>query len=199
MHRFLVLLSVLLLTACTQQQAMKDLAGLSDQHFKQTISVKDGALDTTVTFSTEPGFVYRKGLLRLVREDIFLRGIIDKRTKARTFLVYQLIRYDDRHWRFYENANYETLSGPKAVTLTEIWSDVDCTGYKTSHCAFEEHVGFFVDEKLLRNIASRYVQGQQVAWKMKFRSRAGNEFHSGFTAAEVKGLLDKMDEYEPSM
>ena len=55
--------------------------------------------------------------------------------------------------------------------------------------------------KLLREIASSYDRnkGRAPSWSLKFVPLSGQNFQTRITAAEVKGLLDKMSEYERAM
>jgi hypothetical protein len=126
---------------------------LTMEHFRDTATLKDDALDTTATITTEPGFIEHAGLLRVVWHDTFLRVFIDKRTGVKRFQVYEWMTYSGG-WRFYETANFATSAGPVSVPATLISKDVDgCTnGYD-----YTEHVAFTVDEGLLRSLAAGYV------------------------------------------
>ncbi len=58
-----------------------------------------------------------------------------------------------------------------------------------------------MSERLLRAIASSYERdkGRAPAWSLKFVPASGRGFKTQITAAEIKGLLDKMSEYEQAM
>lgn len=181
------------------QQQLDDYVDLPSSHFQSTVSVRDDALDTVAIFSTEPGFRFKQGLLGIVWEDNFIRGFIDKRTKARTFQVYTYVMYRDSGWRFYETANYEAPGGPKSVPVTKIHSDVDCTASSSLGCRYEEHVGFSIDEALVQEIAglAGRTRGQLLGWRYKIRPHRGEDYQAVLSASEVKGLLDAMDSYKP--
>jgi hypothetical protein len=168
------------------------LLSLTMEHFRDTATVKDDALDTTATITTENGFVEHHGLLRVVWNDEFLRAFIDKRTGAKTFQVYEYIIYDSDGWRFYESANYQTPDGPQSVPATKIAQNVDCS---TLGCTYTEHVAFTVDESLLRLLAAGYVAGKPAIWLYKFVGKSGPDYADGLSNAEIAGFLAKVDSY----
>jgi hypothetical protein len=164
-------------------------------------TVEDGVLDTIVTFTTRPGFVHNYGTAAGLTVDTFLRGYINKETRRRQFEVYQLVKYADKDRRHYSTARYDTPDGPRSITVTEFWSQVDCPPGARDGCVYEEHIGFSVGQELLRHIAGDYVPGHAppAGWAMRFIPRSGKQFQTLITAAEVKGLLDRMDEYESAV
>jgi hypothetical protein len=167
------------------------------EHFRDTATVKDDALDTVATISTQNGYQEKRGLLRIVWNDTFLRGFIDKATGRRTFQVYQLISYKSAGWRYYELANYQTPTGPRSIPVTVIGRDVtNCSG---GSCDYAEHIAFAVDEDLLRAIASSYAPGKAVLWQYKFIPKSGEDFIDGLSNAEVAGFLAKVDEYQKTL
>jgi len=86
-----VLLTVALAGSGVAYGADPPLLSLTMEHFRDTATVKDDALGTVATISTQNGYQEKRGLLRIVWNDTFLRGFIDKATGRRTFQVYQLI------------------------------------------------------------------------------------------------------------
>lgn len=181
--------------ASTSQQAkIADALALTPQHFRDTATVKDDSLDTIAQISTEPGFKDKKGLLGIVWDDNFLRAFIDKKTGATTIQAYNIVYYGGG-WRFYRSANYETPNGPTSVALTVMGRDVDCTGSRYGGCHYWEHVGFSVDEALLRIVAAKYVPGEARAWRYKLRAQAGQDYNDGILGAEVVGFLGAIDAY----
>jgi hypothetical protein len=173
------------------------LLSLTMDHFRDTATVKDDALDTVATISTQNGYQEKRGLLRIVWNDTFLRGFIDKATRRHSFQVYQLISYKAAGWRYYESANYQTPSGPRSTPVTVISRDVtDCSG---GNCYYAEHIAFAVDEDLLRTIASSFVPGKAVLWQYKFIPKSGDDFIDGLSNAEVAGFLAKVDEYQKTL
>lgn len=192
---------VLLLSACAgidEYAAPKQQFNLSDRYFKDKTTVEDGALDTIVTFTTKPGFVHNYGTAAGLTVDTFLRGYINKETRRREFEVYQLVKYTDKGRRHYRTARYETPDGTRSIGVTEFWSRVDCPPGRRGGCIYEEHIGFSVGQELLQRIAGVYGSGRAEAtgWTMRFIPVSGKQFQTLITAAEVKGLLDRMDEYE---
>jgi hypothetical protein len=170
------------------------LLSLTMEHFRDTATLKDDALDTTATITTEPGLIDRGTFFRPASYDEFFRVLIDKRTGVRIFEVYEWITYSGDGWRFYETANYQTPTGPASSPVIKIASNVvGCTA--TLGCTYTEHVAFTVDEGLLRQLAAGYAPGHNDIWLYKFVAKNGTQFEDGFTAAEIAGVLAKADDY----
>ena len=182
--------------ATSRESQARAALNLSRSHFKYSVTIKDGPLDTVITFSTINGVKERRGLLGIVWDDNFLRAFIDKKSGTKTFQVYNSIYYGGR-WKFFTQANYETPDGPKSTTLTIIDRRVvDCSDVRlTGGCNFNEHVAFLVDEKLLRWIGEADTVGQPIGWRYKLSARSGDDYQDGLLPAEIGGLLDRMDEY----
>lgn len=136
-----------------------------------------------------------------VNADTFLRGYIDKKTRTRTFEVHQLIKYIDKKRRNYKSARYQTARGPKSIGLTLLWSDVECILTSGKGCTYQEHIGFRVSERFLRDVAASYGSdnGGTPSWSLNFVPQSGDDFQAQIMAAEIKGLLDRMSKYEETM
>lgn len=175
-----------------QSKVMQQLLAMSPADFQQRVALKDDGLDTVARLSSENGFQEKRGLLKMQWYDNFLRAFVDKKTGRTEFQVYQWISYSGG-WRFYHSVNFETPAGPDSKQLTII--DRDVTGCSQYGCSFAEHVGFEVDERLLRQIAARANSPTQPIWRFKFGSKSGQEWQDGMSAAEVAGFLAAVDQY----
>lgn len=201
MKAILLILSVLILTACAtvQRQAQLEQAlELSKNHFYRSVAVRDDALDTVATITSRPGLQEKRGILSIVRDANFLRAFIDKKTGATTFQVYNVVYYGGRGWNFYYRVNYETPNGPVAESLIKIDTDVNCSGSRYGGCTHTEDVAFEVDEKLLEWVAAKYSPGQRTSWKYKLGAKSGVEYPDGLLPAEVAGFLDFIHDYKAS-
>ena len=197
----IALLSGLAITSCiatTRESQVETAISLTREHFKNTATIKDDSLDTTATITTVNGFQGKRGLLGIVWDDNFLRAFIDKKTGRTTFQLYQIIYCQGRGWDFFQTVNYQTLTGVESHPVTVIERDVDCRSWRTRGCLYTEHIGFDVDEKLLRTVAADYQSGQRWAWKFKLNAKSGRDYTDGVLPAEIAGLLDKVDEYVTS-
>ena len=168
------------------------LLSLTMEHFRDTATVKDDPVDAVTTISTENGFAVHTGPMRMVWNDEYLRGVIDKKTGQKSFQVYAWMIYGGR-WRTYESVNYQTPTGPKLVPAIQI-------GKETANCAvgdciYTERVAFPVDEDLLRQLAAGNVPGRPTIWAYKFIAKTGPDYAGGLSSAEIAGLLAKIDEY----
>ena len=104
------------------------LVALTPEHFAETADLKDSALDTSATITTLNGFQEKHGLLRILWDDSFLRGYVDKKTGAARIQVYQYMYYTGA-WRFYYRASYESPAGPVDAKFLEISREVvSCSG-----------------------------------------------------------------------
>lgn len=201
MKHLIIILFTLAITGCatnSRETQIQTAINLTPEHFKKTATVKDDSLDTIATITTVNGFQAKRGLFGIVWDDNFLRAHINKKTGHTSFQLYQSIYYRGSGWNFYKAANFETPSGPKSVSATIISQDVDCKNSRYNGCTYNEHVAFDVDESLLRIIASKYSPGQRAGWKFKFTAKSGKDYNDGMLAAEVGGLLEKIDEYRTS-
>jgi hypothetical protein len=190
----LALLSVPVMWTGTAVAKDPPILSLTMEHFRDTATLKDDALDTTAIITTEPGLIDRGTFFRPASYDEFFRVFIDKRTGARIFQVYEWHTYSGSSWHFYETANFATPTGPVSVPVTKVASNLEgCTA--NLGCTYTEHVAFTVDEALLRQLASTYAPGHNTVWLYKFIAKDGTEFEDGFTTAEIAGVLAKVDEY----
>jgi hypothetical protein len=199
---FLIIL--VFIVGCTAKQTPEMLQmkldrfmGLSKEHFSFTATIKDDQLDIFTTITTVDGFKEERGLnwFSVTWDDTFLRAFINKNTGEKVFQVYQIISYNAENWKFYQSVNFETPSGIKHQPLTIINRDVDCTGSYYFGCIYTEHIGFNVDESLLRSLADIYDTKQKSVWKFKFKCKNGLDYKTCLLPAEAAGLLEKVDEY----
>jgi len=166
-------------------------SSLTLEHFRDTATVKDDPGNGTTTVTTEKGFVQHSGLLRIVSNDEFLRGVIDNKTGQKSFQVYAWISYNGR-WRTYQTANFQAMDGPRSVPASQVSRDVgDCAA---GNCLYTEHVAFAVDEPVLRQIAAGYVPGHPPIWHFKLVAKTGVEYSGELSSAEIAGFLAKIDE-----
>jgi hypothetical protein len=187
------LASFLVLEFLTQAAYAKDpaLLSLTMQHFRDTATVKDGPADAA-TISSEKGFAVHTGPMRMVWNDEYLEGVIDKKTGQKSFQVEAWIIYSGR-WRSYETVNYQTTAGPTSAPVIQI-------GRETANCAvgdciYTERMAFPVDEELLRRLATANASGTPTLWTYKFVAKTGPDYAGGLSSAEIAGLLAKVDEY----
>jgi hypothetical protein len=185
--RIAIAISLTIGVASISESKQPDLFSLPMEHFRDTATVKDDPLDTSVTVTTE------NGLLRVVNFDQFFRGFVDKKTGVETIQIYEWINYDG-DWRFYETANYETATGPESTKVDSISRELlGCS--TTLGCTHVEHMAFMVPEALLRAEAAKYQPGQKSGvWLFRLNAKSGVEFKDGFTYAEIAGFLAKLDE-----
>jgi len=172
------------------------LLSLTMEHFRDTATVKEDPLGGMTTISTENGFVQHQGLMRMVWNDEFLNGVIDKKTGQKSFQVYAWMIYGGR-WRFYETADYLGTDGPRSVPATQIGKEMD--NCAAGDCTYTERIAFPVDEKLLRQLAAGYGSGKPALWPYKLIAKTGPEYSGGLSSAEIAGFLAKVDEYNNAL
>lgn len=168
------------------------LLSLGVDHFKDTATVVDNPPDAVVTVSTENGYQEHHGPMRMVWNDEFLEGLIDKKTGRRSFLAVVWITYTGST-RSYRTVRYEAPSGPQSVpaTLTRLEKSYCAVG----DCTNTEHLSFPVDEEMLRRLAAQTASGRQSVWSFTLVPKAGPNYSGGFSTAEIAGLLAKVDDY----
>jgi len=195
---------VALVTGCApmEQQQGNTLLSLTDAHFRDTAAVHADPLDPAIVIDTAPGFQERKGLLGIIWNDEYLADSIDRKTGERTYAVIQVLRYVSDNWRFFDQANYATPSGPAVVPAVALNRQVeDCHVGESSilsegsTCRYMEIVRFTVPETILRRLAGEYGEPDPAAhiWFYKVTAPDGSSYRDGFTPAEAKGLLERVD------
>jgi hypothetical protein len=183
---------VLGLTANIAYSKDPALLSLTMEHFRDTATVKDDPASAITTISTENGFAERKGPMRMVWNDEYLRSVIDNKTGQKSFQVYAWTIYSGR-LRSYETADYQTATGPKSVPAIQIGKEMaNCA---VGDCLYTERVAFPVDEELLRQLAASNVPGKPTIWAYKFIAKTGPDYAGGLSNAEIAGLLAKVDQY----
>lgn len=188
-----VLVSLIVLGAHCQAHA-KDppLLSLTMEHFRDAATITDEPRDSMATISTEKGFVQHTGPMRMVWNDEYLRGSIDKKTGQKVFRVDAWMTYTGK-WRFYRTASFQTQGGPRSVAAAQIAKEAaNCA---VGDCTYTEHVAFPVDEELLRQLAARRVPGKAEIWPFKLSADSGPDYRAGVSDAEIAGLLAKVDDY----
>jgi hypothetical protein len=168
------------------------LLSLTMEHFRDTATVKDNPADGTTTISTESGFVEHTGPMRMVWNDEFLTGVIDKNTGKKAYQVYALIIYSGS-LRSYESASYQTANGPRTVPATHIRKEAAFCA--VGDCTYTELIAFPVDEELLRQVAAGRAPSKPDIWPYKLTAKSGPDYSGGLSNAEIAGFLAKIDEH----
>ena len=173
---------------------IQQLLAMTPDDFARKITIKDDALEVSAEISTINGWQQKDGLLKIVNSDQFFRAFINKKTGEVSYQVYQFVYYYG-DWAFFNRVNYETADGPVQKDLTVISRDVlECTTYLG--CRHSEHIGFEVDEKLLRAAAANYKPNAVEAWRFRLKAQSGVQRDEGFVAAEIVALLQTVDTYK---
>lgn len=166
---------------------------LTAETFAQAAYLKDDQLATAALISMET--VVRAP--DMYGGSPFLRAVIDKKTGAATFQVYERVIYDASAWRNFTLANFEAPAGPGTTALTEISHDVlSCSGYVAGKCTLAEDVAFPVTRAQLEWIARKYPYGSGYApWTFVLRAQAGPDQRGEIPPAEAAGLLKAVTTY----
>lgn len=170
-------------------------AHLTKEHFSQATTLQDDALETVATFSTVRGFQY-SGMLGGWNDE-FLRAFVDKKTGKVTYQLYQIMRYSDSGWHYYNRINYVMPDGTRTEPALVISRDVDCAGSTAGRrgCEYEEHVAIPLGEDAIRMMANSYSPEKPMALAYRVSSQSGNKFDGKLLDAEAAGLLDRVDAY----
>ena len=168
------------------------LSSLTMEHFRDTATITENPSDGTAVISTENGYVEHTGPLRMVWHDEFLRGVIDRKSGARSLQVYALVIYSGA-LRNYESANYRTANGTRSVPVKPLGREVmNCP---VGDCTYTERLAFTVDEESMRQIAAARAPGSPDKWPFKLVAKSGPAYTGELSSAEIAGFLAKIDEY----
>ncbi len=174
-------------------QARKLLA-MAPQDFGSRVVIRDDALEVAAEISTINGWKQKEGLLATVKSDQFFRAFVDKKTGVTTFQVYQYIHYFGQR-AYFKVVNFESLGGAVQKDVTVINRvALGCSSYLG--CEHVEHIGFDVDEAILRAAAAAYRPGVLAAWHYRLKSKSGVQRDEGFVGAEIVALLQAVDKYK---
>jgi C-terminal processing protease CtpA/Prc len=130
--------------------------------------------------------------MRMVWNDEFVRGVVDKKTGQKSFQIYASIIYDGNQ-RSFATATYRTAGETQSVPVTALSREV--TNCAVGDCTYTEHIAFPVDEEYLRQLAAGYVPGKPALWHFKLIARSGPAYTGEISNAEIAGFLAKVDEY----
>ena len=159
---------------------------LSAGHFKDTATVTDDANAGTSTISSERGYVEHTGLLRMVWNDEFLKGVIDRKTGLKSFQVSTLVIYSG-DMRSYDAAQYQAGGERRKVATVAQRMQKESCSEGGVNCTYTEHVSFPVDEETLRTAAVR--EGDKpAAWRYKLIARKGAAYEGVLSTAGDRGL-----------
>lgn len=171
-------------------------AHLPKEHFARTTTIKDDALETVATLNTINGHQFTIDSTGSVGDDDFFRAFIDKKSGKTTYQLYQVIRYEDKGWRYFNLFKHESPNGVQSTPAEVITRDVDCSRVAhTEKCSYEEHVVLTLDDAFMRWLAKLYSPKEAVALAYKVSPKSGLEREKFILAAEAAGLLDRVDEY----
>ncbi|MFC3097354.1 hypothetical protein [Alteraurantiacibacter palmitatis] len=178
---------------------IRELVAMSPEQHAALVTLEDDDLEAEATFHTMRSFQERRGLLRVVWNDIFLRAYVEKRTGTPRYQVYFVFRGQAPSWPRLRTANVSSPDGLQVIDLRQVSSDVDCAGAGIyGQCTYTEHVVFDVGEDVLRSVAAAYSPNNFVAWQMRFKGQSGIDVDEGLVSGEVAGLLQRVDAYRAS-
>lgn len=178
------------------QNQVNEAAKYPVSHFRETLSVRDDALEATAVLSTINGFRQKHGLLGIVWNDAFLRAHIDKANRERTFQVYVIMRHQSGDWLFPYQANFG--SPLQSIKTDKVNSSVDCTFHEYSGCTYTEQVVFEVPEEELRRYGTApATEEESKLWRFRIKTQAGVNHNDYLFRNEVLGLLEAVDEFKP--
>lgn len=204
--RAIIGLTVMVLAAVSSAQAgqgdepkaLQRLRALTPDAVRMQVAFEDDALETVATLSTEEVYREKRGLLRDVPSDAYLRAFVDKRTGAVEYQVYATARYTAALYNRWILANYETPAGPKSVKVDKLLRVRGRCG-RYAGCDRLEIVGFTVDEAALRAAAAAYRPGEIAPWSFRLKARTGSDWTGRMAAAEIAGLLQAVARYRASL
>lgn len=159
-------------------------------------TLKDDNLEVVAVISTEKVFFEKPKFLTKEYYDNFVRALIDKKTGATTFQVYERIYYSEKNWRFYDTVNYSNGNGgAESTSLTKISSEVvGC--YGGNKCTYAETFGFEIPPNMLEPMAVRYAEQGPTVWPFKFKSQSGYEFQHVVLLSEILGAIQAANKYK---
>ncbi len=167
------------------EKDMRRLQALTPEDFARTVDIEDDDLETVAVITTLPGYKPKGRFTDPVKADNFLRAMIDKRSGAIRYQLYESVLYLWQ-WRHFRSATYASPEGPKDVELKIINTSVDCS---MGGCVYNEEVGIPMTEDQLEQIASTYAPGSSPMWRFRLQAKSGMDWQDQLAPAEAAGLL----------
>lgn len=181
-YRLVPVLCGLYVSGCeTTGEYAARLAALTPEDFSRPELTRNSNLDVVATAAT--GQIYNTNTGRISHvfsPNSFIRANVDKRTGSIDYDVITELTYTGE-WRFYETANFLTVSGPEQVRLADMRRDFSCT----STCSYVEVVSFKIPHSLMRQLAGYHIQGVSGPWTYRINSSGGHQEIIGVQTAEL--------------
>jgi len=203
--KLIIVITTLILFSCIIYPQRSHQVSLDKQYFAENIIINDYVLNDVVSFSTIKGFQQGNGTYNIVLDDNFLRGFMNKKTKAKTYQVYNVIYYagsgNGKDWKNFAQSDYQTPEGNKSSPVTLLKKEEDCSTLPHyGKCLYIEHVTFQLDSALMKAIANRYMPKNPTksVWQYQLISSLGEKYEDKLFAAEVLGLSETMVQYVSS-
>jgi hypothetical protein len=86
----------------------------------------------------------------------------------------------------------QTPDGTRPVPTTQLGREV--SNCAVGECSYTDHIGFTVDEGMLRQLAAEPDPGKPRIWHYTLVTKAGPEYGGVISTAEIAGLLAKVDD-----
>jgi hypothetical protein len=198
-HLVLIISIITLVSGCTFLRDLRQTTGKLDKdHFKQTMTITDETYNPIVTFSTILGTQNQLNAQKMVSDDNFLRGFLDKRTGKKIYQAYSVVYYggpgSGAGWKLFYQANYETPTGTKLASITTLKKEENCSSLEIyGKCVYTEHLSFKVDETFLRDLVKDHKPEE--VWQYYLLPKTGQADSNTVLVAEIAGLLERIDEY----
>lgn len=166
----------------------------SPQDIADKVKIENDDYDTVIRLSTEPFYVTKSGILKLVSGDKFIRAIVDKKTGDTTFQLYIWSSFTGE-WDRFTHLTYKVGDELKTALAKEIDSAVgSCSAYG---CVKRVDMVFEIPEADLR-IASQNAQANtDRSWPFKLFTRKSGDAMNGMMETEIAGLLLAVDRVRP--
>lgn len=195
--RALAALAMLLpVAAVAEAKPDKRLAAMTPERFRAAASTVDDPLEFETVISTERGYRRERTMKGTVGNDSHLRAVIDKRSGAIRYEVWQEIRYFGPR-RAYHAVHFAAGDGVerKPLSIARHGADLCPEPETNGDCVMTKTMVFAVDEAVLRGVAADYRAGGAESWKFKFKDDTGRDVVSAIAPAEAAGLLLAVDDY----
>lgn len=178
----------------------KRLAAMTPERFRAAASTVDDPLEFETVISTERGYRREKTMKGTVGNDAHLRAVVDKRSGATRYEVWQEIRYFGPR-RAYHAVHFAAGDDVERRPLSIARHGANlCPEPETNgDCVMTKTMAFAVEEKMLRAVAANYRAGSKDSWKFKFKDGTGNDVVSAIAPAEAAGLLLAVDDYRATV
>jgi hypothetical protein len=195
---FLVLPGSVSAKETSKEKQIREMFERTPEQILPLIQLSGDSMDPSLKVSTfGVSKLVSKGLLASTTyENSFLRGFVNKSTRAVSIQVYHSAVYTGSNWYHLNRATFEDADGLKETSLDRINSDVACGRYG---CTYSEDVAFDISIESLEKLAAKYNPMRKDQFlRYRLFGKSGDVINEGIPLNEIAAFVIKIKDLTKS-